>query len=78
MVWQWSQQKYPNVHPRLVLPDDQIGSKGLPPHVHPFPELLSFFGRTRSTRKELRGEIEFWVEDEKYVFTKELCPLHPR
>jgi len=76
MVWQWS-EKYPGTRPRPKLTPEQIeamkdkpGAQGVPPHSHPFPELLSFFGTDPEHPEDLRGEVEFWIEDEKYVFTK--------
>jgi hypothetical protein len=84
MVWQWSEKKYPNVHPRIVLTPEQMkkagikpGAPGVPPHAHPFPELLSFFGTDVSHPEDLHGEVEFWMEDEKYVFTKSFVVYIP-
>lgn len=76
MVWQWPSH-FPNQRPRPVLTPEQIeeakkkpGGNGLPAHAHPFPELISFFGTDTDHPEELNGEVELWVEDEKYVFNK--------
>ena len=53
------------------------GGQGVPPHAHPFPELLSFFGTDLEHPEELHGEVEFWLEDEKYVFTKSFVVYIP-
>jgi len=91
MVWQWS-QKYPGIKPRPVLTKAQIeeakkrpGGQGVPPHAHPFQELLSFYGTDPKHPEDLRGEVEFWLEDEMFTLTKsfmvyipenvEHCPL---
>ena len=83
MVWQWS-QKWPGMRPRPVLTPEQIeeakkkpGGNGVPPHAHPFPELLSFFGTDPKHPEDLRGEVEFWLEDEKYLFTKSFVVYIP-
>lgn len=83
MTWQWP-NTFPNQRPRPVLTKEQIeemakkpGGAGVPPHAHPFPELLSFFGTDLDHPEELNGEVEFWMEDEKYVFTKSFCVYIP-
>jgi hypothetical protein len=43
---------------------------GIPPHSHPFPELLSYYGTDMEHPEELYAQVEFWLEDEKYVFDK--------
>jgi hypothetical protein len=76
MTWQWP-STWPNQRPRPVFTKEQMeemakkpGGQGVPPHAHPFPELLCFFGTDVEHPEELNGEIEFWMEDEKYTFTK--------
>lgn len=41
---------------------------GPQPHVHPFDEVFAFFGSNYDDPKDLCGEIEFWLEDEAFVF----------
>jgi hypothetical protein len=83
MVWHWS-HKYPGMRPPVVLTPEQLeeakkkpGGQGVPPHAHPFPELLSFFGTDTEHPEDLRGEVEFWMEDEKYVFTRSFVVYIP-
>jgi hypothetical protein len=83
MVWQWP-NTWPNQRPRPKLtPQEQIeaakkpGGQGVPPHAHPFAELLSFFGTDFDHPEELNGEVELWLEDEKYVFTKSFVVYIP-
>jgi len=43
---------------------------GFPQHVHDYDEVLGFFGVDTKNVYDLGGEIEFWLEDEKYLLTK--------
>jgi hypothetical protein len=50
---------------------------GTPSHVHDFDEVVGFFGSDPQNPHDLGGEVEFWLEDEKYTLTKScliLCP----
>jgi hypothetical protein len=82
-VWFWPQDK-----PRIITPEEAAKHPGIPPHSHPFPELLSYYGTDMEHPEELYAEVEFWLEDEKYVFDKSFvcyiparvkhCPLKMR
>lgn len=39
-------------------------------HTHDFDETLGFVGTVPGKPRELGGEIEFWLEDEKYLLDK--------
>ena len=39
-------------------------------HRHDWPEVLIFAGTQKDNPRDLGGEIEFWIEDEKYLLTK--------
>lgn len=39
-------------------------------HTHDFGETLGFLGSDTAHPEELNGEIELWLEDEKYIITK--------
>ena len=43
---------------------------GFPQHVHEHDEIIGFFGTDTENVFDLGGEIEFWLEDEKYLLTK--------
>lgn len=47
-------------------------------HTHDFDETLGFIGTVRDNPRELGGEIEFWLEDEQYIFTKSCLIYVPR
>jgi quercetin dioxygenase-like cupin family protein len=40
------------------------------PHVHDVDETIGFFSNDSNNPYELGGEIEFWLEDEKFLITK--------
>jgi hypothetical protein len=39
-------------------------------HKHAVPEIIGFFGSDYENPHEMGGELEFWMEDEKYLITK--------
>lgn len=45
-------------------------NQGLEAHYHDAPEILGFFGSDHNKPYDLGGEIEFWLEDEKFILTK--------
>jgi quercetin dioxygenase-like cupin family protein len=53
-------------------------SKPLPAHTHDNPEILIFLGSNPEDPYDLGGEIEFWMEDEKYNITKSTFIWVPR
>jgi hypothetical protein len=40
------------------------------PHVHDFDEIIGFAGSNRDNPKDLGGEIEIWLDDEKHTLTQ--------
>lgn len=71
-VWFW-----PLPRPQVVNPEQAKNAPGIPPHVHPFPELLSYYGTDMEHPNELYADVEFWLEDEKYVFNKSFVVYIP-
>ncbi len=50
---------------------------GTPSHTHDFDEVIGLIGSDMKNPLDLCGEVEFWLEDEKYILTKSsliLCP----
>ena len=47
-------------------------------HSHDFDEVLGFIGTVRSDPYDLGGEIEFWLDDEQYIFNKTCLIFVPR
>ena len=47
------------------------------PHTHDFDEIVTFFGTNWEDPHDLCGEIEFWIENEKFVMTKSFLAFIP-
>lgn len=57
-------------------------------HTHDFDETLGFFGGDAEHPRELYGEVELWIEDERHLLTESClvyipagtrhCPMHIR
>ena len=47
-------------------------------HAHDYDETLGFFGTDCADPYDLGGEIEFWIEDEKFLLTKSCLIFMPR
>jgi hypothetical protein len=47
-------------------------------HVHDFNEVLGWLGTDWKNPSDLGGEIEFWIEDEKYILTKSCIIFIPK
>jgi hypothetical protein len=52
--------------------------EGTPSHTHDFDEVIGFFGSDPQNPHDLGGEVEFWLEDEKYILTKSCLIFAPR
>jgi hypothetical protein len=52
--------------------------EGTPSHVHDFDEIIGFIGSDPQNPRELYGEVEFWMEDEKYLLDKSCLVFAPR
>jgi hypothetical protein len=48
------------------------------PHVHDFDEMIGFVGCNPESPHDLDGEIELWLEDEKYIITKSCLVFIPK
>jgi hypothetical protein len=51
--------------------------EGTPQHSHDFDEIIGFIGGDSENPNDLGGEVEFYMEDEKYVLDKSCfiyCP----
>ena len=47
-------------------------------HSHDSDEIIGFFGSDPQNPHDLGGEIEFWLEDEKYILTKSCLIFAPK
>ncbi len=76
-VWFWPQAGMPRPPIREITPEEAEKNPVLAPHTHPFPELLSYFGTNLNDPSDLGGVVEFWLEDEKYIFEKSFVVYIP-
>jgi uncharacterized protein YozE (UPF0346 family) len=51
--------------------------EGSPSHTHDFDEIVGFLGNDPQNPHDLGGEVEFWLEDEKYMLTKSCLIFAP-
>jgi hypothetical protein len=75
-VWFWP-ESMTGVPMRVITPEQAEAQVGVPPHAHAFPELLSYFGTDMEHPEELYAEIEFWLEDEKFILDKSFVVYIP-
>ena len=47
-------------------------------HAHDYDETLGFFGTDFADPYDLGGEIEFWIEDEKFLLTRSCLIFIPK
>jgi len=52
--------------------------EGTPSHKHDFDEVLGFFGSDPQNPRDLGGEVELWLEDEKYILKNSCLIFIPR
>ena len=52
--------------------------EGSPSHVHDFDEVIGLIGSDPQNPRDLGGEVEFWLEDEKYLLTKSCLIFAPK
>lgn len=53
-------------------------TEGTPSHTHDFDEVVGFLGSNWQNPGDLGGEVEFWLEDEKYTLTKSCLIFIPK
>ncbi|OGO30596.1 MAG: hypothetical protein A2Z29_11520 [Chloroflexi bacterium RBG_16_56_11] len=70
-TWQWPPtMKDQRPRPSVITPEMAKNMPGITPHSHPFIELFCYFGTNMDDPGDLGGEIEFWLEDEKFILTR--------
>lgn len=47
-------------------------------HAHEFDEIITVFGSNPDDPRDLGAEVEFWLEDEKYILTKSTIIYVPK
>jgi hypothetical protein len=53
-------------------PDEPLAA-----HTHDFDEILGFYGSDPQNPRDLGGEVEFWIEDEKHLLTESFLVYIP-
>ena len=53
-------------------------TEGSPSHTHDYDEVVGFLGSDWQNPGQLGGEVEFWLEDEKYLLTKSCLIYIPK
>jgi len=53
-------------------------TEGSPSHTHDFDEVIGFIGSDPQNPHDLGGEVEFWLENEKYMLTRSCLIFAPR
>ena len=66
-VWIWPGDT--SIYPETAEPNS---------HAHDYDETVAFFGTDFKNPNELCGEIEFWIEDEKFILTKSCLIFLPK
>jgi hypothetical protein len=51
---------------------------GTPAHRHDFDEVIGFIGSDPENPRDLCGEVEFWLEDEKYLLKNSCLIFAPK
>jgi hypothetical protein len=51
---------------------------GTPAHIHDFDEVIGLIGSDQENPNDLGGEVEFWMDDEKYILTKSCLIFVPK
>lgn len=74
MVHPEEKEKAARIRESMKNTDVKVGPQ---PHTHPFDELFTFFGTNFDDPHDLGGEIEFWLEDEQFIFDKSCMVLIP-
>jgi hypothetical protein len=56
----------------------KVSGNTLAAHTHDYDEVLGFYGSDTQNPRDLGGEIEFWLEDEKHILTSSFLVFIPK
>jgi hypothetical protein len=76
VTWMWPPDMK-GQRPRIITPEQAKKMPGILPHSHEFAEVLTMFGTNVEDPSDLGGEIEFWLEDEKFMLTRSFLAYIP-
>ena len=57
--------------------EEALNKPAVPPHSHPFDEIIGYLGTNMDDPQDLGAEIEFWLEDEQFYLTKSFIVYIP-
>jgi len=63
--------------PRAMPEFDPEAPPGVPPHTHPFDEVIAFFGTNPDDIHDLGGEVELWIDGEQHLIDKSFMAFVP-
>jgi hypothetical protein len=58
-------------------PVDGKEPTGPQPHIHPFPELITFFGTNPDDVHDLGAEVELWIDGKQHIITESFVGYIP-
>ena len=53
-------------------------TSSVPAHTHDFEEVLAFIGTDPENPRDLCGEVELWLDDERHILTKSCVVFVPK
>lgn len=62
----------------LPAPEVRAEQMGVRPHTHDYDEILGFFGSDVKNQRDLGGEAELWLEDEKHIINRSCLVFIPK
>ena len=75
-TWIWP-PSMKDQRPSVISPEEAKKWPGIEPHTHDFHEVLTYFGTNFDDPSDLCGEVEFWLEDEKFIINKSFLAYIP-
>ena len=75
-TWMWPPSMR-DQRPAIIDPEALKNMPAVQPHTHKFIEVVTFFGTNMDDPSDLGGEIEFWLEDERFFLTKSFLAYIP-
>jgi hypothetical protein len=62
----------------IFFPTGIKSDKPIKRHIHEFDEIIAFLGTNPEKPRELGGEVELWLEDDKHIITKSCLVYVPK
>jgi hypothetical protein len=62
----------------MLEPGNKSTGEWVKPHTHESDEILGFVGTSLQNPRELNGEVELWLDDEKHILSKTCLVYVPK